>query len=179
MMTIDTGTNTETGGPIFGTRVAGAVYVVRPGAYAIMRDEAGLVAVVDTPLGRFLPGGGIDEGESVEEAVVREVREECGLDVRARGIVTRAVELLYAAGEATYFEKRCVFVAIDRSIGQEAGVAGSGEADHELRWVKLDEAARTLAHASQRWAVAQCDACAGEFHYFNMPCRTEDREIIP
>ncbi|MGV8172036.1 MAG: NUDIX domain-containing protein [Candidatus Woesearchaeota archaeon] len=30
----------------------------------------------------LLPGGGLEHGESIEECVIREVKEECGLDVK-------------------------------------------------------------------------------------------------
>ena len=34
-----------------------------------------------------LPGGGIEAGESITEAAIREVKEETGLDVRITGLV--------------------------------------------------------------------------------------------
>lgn len=68
--------------PVFGERVAGASYALRPSAYALIRNEFGQVAVVRTAQGVFLPGGGIEAGETPEQAVQREVLEECGLGIR-------------------------------------------------------------------------------------------------
>ena len=56
---------------------------------AVVRDEAGrllLVHKTDNDLWA-LPGGGVDPGESVSQAVVREVAEETGIDVEVGSLV--------------------------------------------------------------------------------------------
>lgn len=61
-------------------------YDTRLAAYAVVRDDAGRVLLAlwnETEGGRWtMPGGGVELDETVEEAVVREVREETGYDVR-------------------------------------------------------------------------------------------------
>ena len=55
--------NRESDGPVFGRQVEGCPYIIRPSAYALVRREAGELAVARTAIGYFLPGGGLKAGE--------------------------------------------------------------------------------------------------------------------
>lgn len=56
--------------------------VIRPGVSAIILTPEGILLQRRSDNGLWgLPGGGVEPGESVSEAVVREVREETGLEV--------------------------------------------------------------------------------------------------
>jgi len=134
--------------PIFGTRVPGAPYRLRPSAYALVRNEVGLFAIVRTPLACYLPGGGMEAGENPEQTIIREAREECGFILDAVALVGRAMEICYSIEEGEYFEKDSFFI--------EATIAGHGpqtELDHELIWMDAAKAREALSHGSHRWAV--------------------------
>lgn len=135
----------------FGDREDGVAYLVRPSAYALIADEAGRVALVRTPQGVYLPGGGIEAGETAEEAIVREAVEECGLAVRIRdgGWTASAIQFCYSLPEEAYFEKHSVF--FEAVVERVAG--GATEADHELFWEPAPSAPAALAHESHAWAV--------------------------
>ena len=45
--------------PIFGVRIETQRYTVRPSVYGVIEDGHGQIAVVRTPQGFTLPGGGI------------------------------------------------------------------------------------------------------------------------
>ena len=62
---------------------------VRPGTGAVIFDDEGNVLLEKRADNGFwgLPGGGMNPGESVEEAAVREVLEETGLSVTVRRLV--------------------------------------------------------------------------------------------
>ena len=70
----DLGIHESTDGEIEFTRVA---------ARAVLLNDAGQVAVMNfTVTGSYkLPGGGVDEGEEIETALRREVREETGYEI--------------------------------------------------------------------------------------------------
>jgi 8-oxo-dGTP diphosphatase len=124
-------------------------YTVRPSAYGLVEDGCGHIAVVRTSHGVFLPGGGIEEGETPEQAVVREALEECSLAVRAGDWKIWAVQFIYSDSERTHFEKLSTFV--DATV--EAVASSATEADHTLEWMTPEAASRLLSPESHRWAV--------------------------
>jgi 8-oxo-dGTP diphosphatase len=137
--------------PTFGEPPHAIVPVVRPGAYAIVADADGRILVVRTPRGQlFLPGGGLEAGESPRAAVVREVREECGLVIEVEADVLRATDVVHAPDEG-WFAKRSVFFR-----GRLAGFPSAmTEHGYEVLWLQPQHAIARLAHAGHRWAVAQ------------------------
>lgn len=139
--------------PEFGAAVPGKDYILRPGGYVIVRNLQGEVAIVSTPQGFFLPGGGQEDGESSAQAAVREANEECGLLVRLKGLLGTADELVFAPLEEKYYRKRSSFFSAEL-IGRETGV----EVDHRLMWMRVEEAVTRLSHKSQTWAVMQATA---------------------
>ena len=80
--------------PQFGEPEKGRAYPDRPAAFVIVERE-GRIAVVRVTYasGRErldLPGGGIDSGETAEQAAIRECGEEAGLRVSVETEITRA-----------------------------------------------------------------------------------------
>lgn len=136
--------------PVFGTRVEGCPYVVRPSAYALVLNEHGNLAVVRTLQGCFLPGGGIQPGENPEQAVEREAKEECGLVLESRTVAGKAVEIVYSAEENVCFEKRSTFIE-----AEVIGMTLPAEVDHELLWLAPIQAIKSLSHGSHSWAVGR------------------------
>jgi 8-oxo-dGTP diphosphatase len=135
--------------PVFGAPTGVKACVIRKSAYGIVTDEHGRLAVVRTGQGMFLPGGGIEAGETPEEAIMREVIEECGLVIRLGVWTAHAIQFVYSESEQTHFEKRSTF--IDGTVDEAC--LGRLEADHELVWISAASATEMLSHQSQCWAV--------------------------
>ncbi len=136
---------------LFGDRSESERWVIRPSAYGLLEDAAGRVAVVRSRDGLFLPGGGIEGGESVADAIRREGLEECGLLLRPESWDMRAVQLAWSATEGAYFEKRSTF----RACVIERSDASRRQPGHETLWLDFAAAAQALTHPSHGWVVAR------------------------
>ncbi|HXH92676.1 MAG TPA: NUDIX domain-containing protein [Thermoanaerobaculia bacterium] len=135
--------------PVFGNAPKETSAKVRPSAYALIENDRGQFAIVRTKEGTYLPGGGIDAGETPGEAVIRETLEECGLSVRIGSLIAEAVQFAWSEAEETYFEKRSTFVDAE-VLGPDTSRL---EADHEVLWVDAETACTMLTHESHAWAV--------------------------
>jgi len=131
--------------------------VIRPSAYGLLADPGGRVAIVRSADGIYLPGGGIEAGESPEDAIRREALEECGFAVRIGSWTARAVQFAYSASEKAHYEKRSTFI--------ECSIEGTDRSrlhpDHEVLWVDPESGARLLTHPSHGWAVREWTGRSG------------------
>ncbi len=127
----------------FGTPLAGTNYTDRPGVYAVAVID-GRVLVVETPMGWFLPGGGVMEDETPEATLRREVDEETGYAIAALTHVGSARQFIGAG-----INKVETFFMVEL---EGAGVA-QAEPDHRPRWVAVEDAILGLKEEAQAWAV--------------------------
>ncbi len=137
--------------PEFGQQIEGQYYAPRPGAYGLIFDASGRIAILETQSGCYLPGGGTEGSETPEETLVREVWEECGFSVEIIERVGEAAEYRFTAGHEFGVRKECVF--FEATVGDGGGAAT--EADHALIWLEPHEAEKRLSHGSERWALRQ------------------------
>jgi 8-oxo-dGTP diphosphatase len=143
--------------PVFGNKLEGINYIDRPGAYAVIKNNENQIAVIATRRGYFLPGGGIDPGETEMDALHRELMEETGYQISVIAGIGSAVEYIKASGEDQYYRIRSRF-----HLAHLESQTGEGmEQDHRLVWLSQDEAIRLLTRQSQAWAV---QLASGEAH---------------
>ena len=138
--------------PIFGRRHPGVPYVVRPSVYGLIMNERGELAVARSEEGLFLPGGGIDPGETPHEALAREVREECALEIEVREMMGRSIDIVLAKKKTVCFEKRNQFFRayIHRELEQAA--------EHALVWIAPALAATQVKDRGHAWVIERLEA---------------------
>jgi ADP-ribose pyrophosphatase YjhB (NUDIX family) len=112
------------------------------GAVVLDRGRVLLVRRGQPPgVGRWsIPGGLVRLGERIEDAVIREVREESGLSVRLLGLCG-VIDRVIHAEEAT--GSRCPvryhYVIVDYAAEVVGGRLEAGSDAAAARWVSLDE----------------------------------------
>jgi len=92
-----------------------------------------------------LPGGRVEAGESVEEAIVREVKEETGLDVEIVRKIGEYRERGFKDGVEYDYSPACFLV---KPIGGE--ILRQKSEIEEIKLVKLEEVPRELAFVHSR-----------------------------
>jgi 8-oxo-dGTP diphosphatase len=132
----------------FGEKLDGISYVAREGTYGVVFNDMGQVAVVKNPFGYFLPGGGIEEGESLEECLIREFIEETGYSINIKNFIGKASKYYFSEAFNHYRHPIGFFYVVDL----EQRVTDSIEKDHELLWMDPFESANFL-HEHQVWAI--------------------------
>jgi 8-oxo-dGTP diphosphatase len=107
---------------------------------AVIRDDAGRLLMIlrghDPGRGLWsIPGGRIEPGETAEAAVIREVKEETGLDVRCGPLLGRA-DLPGAAGAVVDISDFRAYLAPG-----SAAIPAAGDDAADVRWVTDAQAA--------------------------------------
>lgn len=107
------------------------------GALIFRDDHILLVRRANPPLqGEWsIPGGLVETGETTKEAIVREVREETGLDVEPVKLVEVFERILRDQDASVEYH----FVLIDYLCRVISGEAYAGSDVSEVRWAKLEE----------------------------------------
>lgn len=111
----------------------------RPGAYGIVRRDGAVLLIWDQEDERwYLPGGGIEAGESPEEALAREMTEETGFRL------TSCTALIYGEQlnpEGVTKEQHFFLADVDDTE--------PGPAEHEVGWVPLADATDRVEPATR------------------------------
>jgi len=134
----------------FGNRIEGLDYLPRTGAYGILERD-GRIACARIGYSDFtydLPGGAVDPGETPEQAVVREYREETGIKAE---VVRPVTDLLhyFIHDDGTPYNNHCYFYQM-AWLGEDP--SAKVEPDHELVWLNPVQVFTNLKNEGYAWA---------------------------
>ncbi|GHH36800.1 NUDIX hydrolase [Lentzea cavernae] len=126
---------------------------IHPAVSAIVRDEAGhLLMIRRTDNNKYaLPGGGQDIGETLSQAVIREVEEETGVQVEVTGLVglysnpSHVIE--YDDGEVRQEFSICFYA---KYIGGELRTSSESR---EVKWIAPARLQELEIHPSIRLRI--------------------------
>ena len=144
--TVRTETQVSAGGAVFRSGATGA--------------EIALISVGKPPRWQ-LPKGIIDKGEKPEDAAVREVREEAGIEASIDRLIEK-VEYWYQASKAGERVRYHKFVYFFRMTYMSGDVANHDNEVNEARWFPAGEAISKLAFRSERAIVEKSLAAEKE-----------------
>jgi len=138
----------------FGEARPGLDYRERPSAYGLVESDGRLalvhVSLPDRAPFFDLPGGGVEEGESEAQALIREFGEETGLVVVAGDLIARAEQYMISADDEPFLSQGGFFEAELMTRRPELKI----EDEHVLIWLDPNEALLRLRHDSHAWAVS-------------------------
>lgn len=130
----------------FGTKLENVSYYDREGAY-IIAVKNNFLATVRTPLGYFLIGGGIENGESHIDCIKRECLEEIGCKIEIGDYICCADSYCMHYKLGHFHPVQHYYSA---QIGEK--ISEPAETDHEFVWLPIEDTDKLFVE-QQIWAV--------------------------
>lgn len=135
--------NEDAGEPSAADARAAPLACDQTGAYGIVLGPGGKLLLVEDRGRFYLPGGRLEEGEGPEQALVREIREECGCAAVAGAALGEGVQPI--------FDGRVLLLATYWRA--ELGERVHDCPEHRTLWTSRAEARRLLHRRADREVV--------------------------
>ena len=125
-------------------------YQFRECARAIVYDQDGNIGILHVSNENYhkLPGGGVEKGENILEALKRECQEELGCNIEVHGEVGQIVEY-----RKIFQLKQISYVYLASVVGEKGTPAYTSEeidGGFSVQWLNIDEALELLTNDRAR-----------------------------
>lgn len=137
---------------------AGAAVTWRIAAYAVVRQDDTLLMVRSGGGLWILPGGGVEDGETITDAAVRECTEETGYVVAVDGnqpLYVREQPFYHSGSEQFYYSLQLFYAATLKSTEPDVNLMTERDKQRESAWVAVRELSDESLHHTVRDFVRQ------------------------
>lgn len=118
--------------PTFGYKKENQDSILRPSCYAVIFNSYKTkIAIIKKGERYFLPRGGMEQNETNELCLHRELAEELGWDIEIQHYIGNAEQYFYAENEDTYYLNDGYFYICKKMQTQHH----DSEQDHILHWL--------------------------------------------
>src|SRR5215471_13622651 len=124
-------------------------YKNRRAAYAVILANPCSVLAIKVRNKYWLPGGGSRDGETAEDTVVREVREELGRHVRLIEEIGKAIQYFHASEENCSYKMEATFFRAELVDGP------TESAEYEISFPPITSVSTSFFHQCHEWAIDQ------------------------
>ena len=125
--------------------ISDIIWTFREASRAVLFDEDNLVPLLYVSKFHYhkLPGGGVDDGESIEQAVKRECLEEVGVEIDIQGDVGKIIEF-----RSQHKLKQVSYCFYGKVVSKNKPNFTQQELDQgfEIVWMPLEEAISQMAN---------------------------------